>query len=128
MTSTDAPGAADAPTAPPPGDEAKPPSTLPDVPGIEGMSEEEVRAFLESLDEFTPTVRPEPRAVKPPTHPRAPPLAPSPRRPRRARAHRPQPPPSRARVGKKTNAPPLTPPLPFLPFPFRSRTGSRTIT
>jgi hypothetical protein len=126
MTSTDAPGAADAPTAPPPGDETKPPSTLPDVPGIEGMSEEEVRAFLESLDEFTPTVRPEPSAVKPPTQSRAPPpraLPPSPA----TRARPPATTPSLAR-GKKTNAPPLTPPLPFLPFPFRSRTGSRTIT
>ena len=125
MTSTDAPGAADAPTAPPPGDEAKPPSTLPDVPGIEGMSEEEVRAFLESLDEFTPTVRPEPRAVKPPTHPRAAPPRALPRHPRRARAHRPQPPPARARRQKNKRAPAHPPPSPSSPslqIPDRSRT------
>ena len=80
------------------------------------MSEEEVRAFLESLDEFTPTVRPEPRAVKPPTHPRAPPLAPSPSPATRARPPATTPSLARARR-QKTNAPPLTPPSPSSPSP-----------
>lgn len=36
--------------------EILPPSMTPNIPGIEGMSEEDIGAFMESLDEFTPTV------------------------------------------------------------------------
>jgi len=33
-----------------------PPSMTPHIPGVEGMTEDEIAAFLESLDEFTPTI------------------------------------------------------------------------
>lgn len=46
---------------------ALPPSMTPNLPGIDGLSEEEIASFMESLDEFTPTVRSRPRD-QPPTH------------------------------------------------------------
>ena len=33
-----------------------PPSMTPSIPGVDGMTEEEIAAFLESLDECTPTI------------------------------------------------------------------------
>uniref|UniRef100_A0A7S0X614 Transcription initiation factor TFIID subunit 10 n=1 Tax=Mantoniella antarctica TaxID=81844 RepID=A0A7S0X614_9CHLO len=36
--------------------EAPPPSMTPNIPGIDGMSEEDIAAFMETLDEFTPTI------------------------------------------------------------------------
>ena len=43
--------------------EVVPPSMTPNVPGVDGMTEEEIEAFMESLDEFTPTVRGSPHFV-----------------------------------------------------------------
>ena len=44
---------------------ALPPSMTPNLPGIDGLSEEEIASFMESLDEFTPTVRCRPRDQPP---------------------------------------------------------------
>jgi len=40
------------------GDESEkmPPTMLPNIPGIEGLTKEEIALFMESLDEFTPTI------------------------------------------------------------------------
>jgi len=33
-----------------------PPSMMPNIPGVEGLGEDQIADFMESLDEFTPTV------------------------------------------------------------------------
>ena len=54
MASTGAPGSDAA--GRPGGSVALPPSMTPSIPGVDGMTEEEIAAFLESLDECTPTI------------------------------------------------------------------------